>query len=84
MDSGLMQGYFLWGMNPANSTANTKFARQAMSKLKWLVVADWVETESACFWKAPDLDASTIDTEVYFLPAALIYEKMGSIVNSGR
>lgn len=84
MDNGTMEGYFLWGMNPANSTANTKFARQAMSKLKWLVVADWVETESACFWKAPDLDASTIDTEVYFLPAALIYEKMGSIVNSGR
>jgi formate dehydrogenase major subunit len=84
MDSGLIEGYFLWGMNPANSTANTKFARQAMSKLKWLVVADWVETESACFWKAPDLDATQIQTEVYYLPAALIYEKSGTIANSGR
>ena len=84
MDSGLLKGYFCWGMNPANSTANTKFAREAMSKLDWLVAVDWVETESACFWKAPDLDPATIQTECYFLPAALIYEKMGSIVNSGR
>ncbi|MDR2492424.1 MAG: molybdopterin-dependent oxidoreductase [Coriobacteriales bacterium] len=84
MDSGLIKAYFLWGMNPANSTANTKFARQAMSKLEWLVVVDWVETESACFWKAPDLNPAEIQTEVYYLPAALIYEKMGSIVNSGR
>jgi formate dehydrogenase major subunit len=84
MDSGLIKAYFLWGMNPANSTANTAFARRAMSKLEWLVAVDWVETESACFWKAPDLDAASIQTEVYFLPAALIYEKTGSIVNSGR
>lgn len=30
------------------------------------------------------MDASKIDTEVFFLPAALIYEKTGSINNSGR
>jgi formate dehydrogenase major subunit len=47
-------------------------------------VADWVETESATFWKAPDMNAADIDTTVYFLPAALIYEKPGTILNSGR
>lgn len=84
MDSGMVKGYWLWGMNPAHSAPNAKFAREAMSKLEWMVCVDWVETETACFWKAPDLDASQIQTEVYFLPAALIYEKSGTILNSGR
>lgn len=84
MDTGKVKGYFLWGMNPANSTANTKFARNAMTKLEWLVCVDLVETESACFWKAPDLNPANIKTEVYFLPSALVYEKTGSIANSGR
>ena len=84
MVEGSMKGYFCWGQNPAHSAPNAKFAREAMSKLDWLVVADWYDTETSCFWKAPDLDASQIDTEVYLLPAALIYEKPGTILNSGR
>ena len=84
MDEGIIKGYFAWGQNPAHSTPNAGFARQAMAKLDWLVAADWVETETAAFWKAPDLDASEIQTECYFLPAALIYEKPGTILNSGR
>ena len=71
-------------MNPAHSTPNAKFARNAMANLDWLVCADWFPTETATFWKAPDMDPSKIQTEVYFLPAALIYEKIGSISNSGR
>ncbi|NTU89841.1 MAG: molybdopterin-dependent oxidoreductase, partial [Actinobacteria bacterium] len=84
MDSGMIKGYWLWGQNPANSTPNASFARKAMAKLDWLVVADWFETESSCFWRAPDLDPAEINTTVYFLPAALIYEKSGTILNSGR
>ncbi len=84
MDQGIMKGYFAWGQNPAHSDANTKFVRNAMCNLDWLVVADWSHTETATFWKAPDMDASKIDTECYFLPAALIYEKAGTILNSGR
>lgn len=84
MDEGTMKGYFCWGQNPAHSAPNAKFARDAMSKLDWLVVADWYDTETSCFWKAPDMDPSQIDTEVYLLPAALIYEKPGTILNSGR
>ncbi|MDR1713322.1 MAG: molybdopterin-dependent oxidoreductase [Coriobacteriales bacterium] len=84
IDEGIIKGYFAWGMNPMNSTPNAKFARQAMSKLDWLVSVDWVETATAAFWKAPDLDPAQIQTEVYHLPAALIYEKSGTIANSGR
>ncbi|MBQ9069213.1 MAG: molybdopterin-dependent oxidoreductase [Eggerthellaceae bacterium] len=84
MDSGVMKGYFAWGQNPVVSDPNSAFNRRAMSKLEWLVVADWVETATASFWRAPDMTPEDIQTEVYFLPAALIYEKMGTIANSGR
>lgn len=84
MRDGKMKGYFAWGMNPAHSTPNAKFAREAMSKLDWMVCADWFVTETASFWKAPDMKPEEIKTEVFFLPAALIYEKIGSISNSGR
>ncbi|MCF0253781.1 MAG: molybdopterin-dependent oxidoreductase, partial [Duodenibacillus sp.] len=84
MDANRCKGYLVWGMNPCHSAANTKFVRQAMSHLDWLVVADWFETETASFWYAPDMDPTKIGTSVYMLPAALIYEKEGSINNSGR
>lgn len=84
MDEGTMKGYFAWGQNPAASGSNTKSIRKSMANLDWLVVADWFITETASFWDAPDMDSASIDTEVYFLPAALIYEKSGTIANSGR
>lgn len=84
MAEGRIKGYFNWGMNPCHSSPNGANVRRAMANLDWLVVADWVETESAAFWKGPGMDAASIDTTVYFLPAALIYEKPGTIVNSGR
>ena len=84
MDKGIMKGYFNWGMNPCHSAPNASFVRRSMAKLDWLVVADQVETESACFWKAPDMNPAEIQTEVYYLPCALIYEKPGMILNSGR
>ena len=84
MDQGIMKGYFNWGMNPCHSAPNAGFVRRSMAKLDWLVVADQVETESACFWKAPDMNPEEIQTTVFFLPCALIYEKPGLINNSGR
>lgn len=84
MDQGVIKGYFNWGMNPCHSAPNAGFARRSMAKLDWLVVADQVATESATFWKAPDMNPEEIDTTVYFLPCALIYEKPGIILNSGR
>ena len=84
MDQGDIKGYFNWGMNPCHSAPNAGFVRRSMAKLDWLVVADQVATESATFWKAPDMNPEEIDTTVYFLPCALIYEKPGIIANSGR
>ena len=84
MNQGIIKGYFNWGMNPCHSAPNASFVRKSMAKLDWLVVADQVITESASFWKAPDMKPEEINTEVYFLPCALIYEKPGTIANSGR
>lgn len=84
MNQNVIKGYFNWGMNPCHSAPNAGNVRRSMANLDWLVVADWVETESSCFWKAPDMDPADIDTTVYFLPAALVYEKPGIILNSGR
>ena len=48
------------------------------------MVADQVETEAASFWKAPDMNPAEVNTTVYLLPCALIFEKPGTILNSGR
>jgi formate dehydrogenase major subunit len=84
MQQGVIKGYFNWGMNPCHSAPNAGNVRRSMANLDWLVVADQVATESATFWKAPDMNPAEIDTTVYFLPCALIYEKPGIILNSGR
>ena len=84
MSEGIIKGYFNWGMNPCHSAPNAGNVRRAMANLDWLVVADIVETESATFWKGPDMNPADVATTVYFLPAALVYEKSGTILNSGR
>lgn len=84
MQDGNLKGYLVWGMNPCHSEPNAKYVRQVMAKLDWMVVADWFETETASFWKAPDMDPTKVNTTVYMLPAALIFEKEGSLANSGR
>lgn len=84
MSQGVIKGYFNWGMNPCHSAPNAGNVRRSMANLDWLVVVDQVETESAGFWHAPDMNPEEIDTTVYFLPCALIYEKPGTIANSGR
>ena len=84
MQQGVIKGYFNWGMNPCHSAPNAGNVRRSMANLDWLVVADQVITESASFWKAPDMNPTDIDTTVYYLPCALIYEKPGIILNSGR
>ena len=84
MTQGVIKGYFNWGMNPCHSAPNAGNARRSMANLDWLVVVDQVPTEAATFWKAPDMSPADVQTEVYYLPCALIYEKPGTILNSGR
>jgi formate dehydrogenase major subunit len=82
------EGLISFGMNPVGTGPNTGKVIGALSKLKWLVVVENVETETAQFWKAPKeyggADPSKIPTEVYLLPAALFAEKDGTLTNSAR
>ncbi|MES0329355.1 MAG: molybdopterin-dependent oxidoreductase, partial [Dehalococcoidales bacterium] len=84
IDQGTVKGLMAWGQNAAVCGPNAGVARKAMEKLDWLVVADLWETETAAFWKRPGASSSSIQTEVFLLPAACSYEKEGSVTNSGR
>jgi formate dehydrogenase major subunit len=82
------EGLITFGMNPVGTGPNSPKMVAALAKLKWLVVVENVETETAQFWRAPKdygtPDASKIGTEVYLLPAALFAEKDGTFTNSAR
>src|SRR5262245_34808764 len=82
------EGLISFGMNPVGTGPNSKKMVAALAKLKWLVVVENVETETAAFWKAPkELDGPSpeqIATEVYLLPAATFAEKDGTFTNSAR
>ncbi len=84
MNEGIVKGLFLWGQNPAVGGPNCSMERKAMEQLDWMVAVDMWETETAAFWKAPTIEPSEVNTEVFLLPAAAAYEKAGSIANSGR
>jgi formate dehydrogenase major subunit len=90
MLDGDVQGMFLLGENPAVGSANSKLHRLAMSKLRWLVVRDFQEIESASFWyDAPEMETGElrtedIRTEVFFMPAASHTEKDGTFTNTQR
>ncbi len=51
MTRGEVEGYFVFGQNPAAGAPNAGLHRAGLRQLKWLVVADWFETETAVFWK---------------------------------
>ncbi|HEY2915159.1 MAG TPA: molybdopterin dinucleotide binding domain-containing protein, partial [Candidatus Angelobacter sp.] len=90
MAEGKLEGLFVMGQNPAVGSANGRLERKALAKLKWLVVRDFVETETASFWKdSPEvergeLDPAKISTEIFFLPAAGHVEKAGTFTNTQR
>jgi len=82
--NGTVKGMMVWGQNPAVGGPDAEGERKALEKLDWLMVTDLFETETAAFWKRPGTDPSSINTEVFLLPAAASYEKQGSISNSAR
>ena len=84
MYAGKIEGVWLLGQNPAVAGPNAKLEREALKKLKWMVVQEIFQTETVGFWKAPDVDPAQVDTEVFVLPAADAMEKEGSVVTSGR
>ncbi len=86
MVKGDFDGYFLFGQNPAAGSVNAKVVREGLRNLKWLVVADWFETESAVFWKSDPTGPppEQVGTEVFFIPAASSPEKEGTLTNTQR
>ena len=90
MQDGKMEGLFIMGQNPAVGASNARLQRTALSKLKWLVVRDMVETESASWWyNSPEvvrgeLKTAEIPTEVFLFPAAGSAEKEGCQTNTQR
>ncbi len=90
MNEGRMEGLFVLGQNPAVGGPNARLERKALAKLKWLVVRDLVETETAAFWydspevRRGELRPEEIATEIFFFPAAGHAEKDGCFTNTQR
>ena len=93
MLNGKVDGLISFGMNPVANGPNTTKMLAALAKLKWLIVAENFETETAAFWNAKKLaekyypaagQPSDIQTEVFLLPASCFAEKDGAFVNSSR
>jgi formate dehydrogenase major subunit len=93
MYAGEMEGLISFGMNPVAGGPNSTKMIEGLGKLKWLIVAENFETETAAFWKAktsaaeyyPNItNQADIQTEVFLLPASCFAEKDGTFVNSSR
>jgi len=88
MHLGKINGYFCQGFNPLLAFPNRRKVTAALSKLKWLVIMDPLDTETSRFWENHgdynDVDPSKIQTEVIQLPATCFAEDSGSLTNSGR
>ncbi len=88
MNQGKVNGYFCQGFNPLLSAPNRGKITASLSKLKFLVVMDPLQTETARFWKDEgvhnDVKPESIQTEVFELPTSCFAEDEGSLVNSGR
>ena len=90
MADGVVKGQFIVGQNPVVGAVNSDLVERGLSKLEWLVVRDFAMSETANFWQKGrliqrgELSPEQIDTEIFFLPAALVAEKDGSVTNTAR
>ena len=88
MVQGQMNGYICQGFNPMQAFPNRGKIRKGLSKLKFLVTMDPLDTETSRFWQnfGPQnpSDPASIQTEVFQLPTTCFAEENGSLVNSAR
>jgi len=88
MHQGQVTGYFCQGFNPLLAFPNRQKITEALSKLKWLVTMDPLETETSRFWENHgeynNVNPASIQTEVIQLPSTCFAEDDGALVNSGR
>ena len=88
-DGGL-DGLFVMGQNPAVGSQHSGLQRRALAHLKWLVVRDLSELETATFWRdgpevrSGEMRPEDIQTEVFLMPAASHVEKDGHFTNTQR
>lgn len=88
MHQGKMNGFISSGFNPLATVPNKNKLSAALSKLKYLVIIDPLETETSEFWQnfgsVNDVKPESVQTEVFRLPAACFAEEAGSFTNSSR
>ncbi|MCL2340426.1 MAG: formate dehydrogenase, partial [Proteobacteria bacterium] len=88
MENGKVNGFIAQGYNVVACMPNKHKSVRALSKLKFMVVIDPLDCETANFWQNDgeynDVDPSKIQTEVFNLPSSCFAEEEGSITNSGR
>ena len=88
MHKGQTTGLLCQGFNPLMSIAYSGKSVAALSKLKFLVSMDPIETDTAYFWQNHgefnDVDPAAIQTEVFMLPVASFVEEEGTLTNSSR
>ena len=81
MHEGKMNGYFCQGFNPLLSAPNRRKITAALSKLKFLVIMDPLQTETARFLgesrRAQRRRSVSIQTEVIELPSTCFAEDDG-------
>ena len=85
-----VDGFFVMGENPVVGSAQGRLWCEGLSHLRWLVVRDFAEIETAAFWyDSPEVEVGKvrpedIGTEVFLMPAAAHTEKDGSYTNTQR
>ena len=87
MTRGEVNGYFVFGQNPAGGAPNAGLHRAGLRQLDWLVVLDWfqhVERRSSGRTNRQAPPPEQIKTEVFFIPVAGIAEKEGTLTNTQR
>ena len=84
MKDGTVKGYVVIGQNPATSNQNAELVCAGLERLDWFVNIDSYESETCSFWNREGADPAKIATECFFLPAATILEKEGTMVQTSR
>ena len=88
MYQGQTTGLICQGFNPLMAIADKGKTVVGLSKLKFLVSLDPIETDTVRFWENHgefnDVDTAAIQTEVFMLPVTSFVEEDGSLTNSSR
>ena len=84
MKDGTVKGYFCIGQNPGASGQNAELVKASLERLEWFVNIDSYDNETVSFWRREGANPSEIATEVFFLPAATVLEKDGTMTQTSR